>query len=367
MSFLKSILSKKGDLKETIKEQIHSQIQLEPENQMNSPKVDPEVQNIVLLCYAERYKVGEKQYPDYFRSRYGVGFPDEKYRELEKAGYIRQTTAGESLQNLKVADLKNIASHFGIKTTGKKDELCARILESVPESDLNALVSERYWRLTDSGHQLLEANPHIPFYLDNHPYSLEGIGLDIFTYSKLFSGASNRNVQDVLWGEFNRQLSVLYKKAVSKGEFHDYCELLRTMALFLQEEGRHKDALSMYIRYLNYRSNFEAALPAMQSYALFKNIDSASQQLSVNSEIYPFIAKEIIEISNGCEYDSKQLEAYIKTALAKEPDTGMFSPEDLTALIMCGLNGDRAGQESICKKVMKASSKQILKSVKKKK
>ena len=47
----------------------------------------------------------------------------------------------------------------------------------------------------------------------------------------------------MLWGEFNRRSVDYYTKGMTEGDFRDYCELLRTMALFLEEENRHKDAL----------------------------------------------------------------------------------------------------------------------------
>lgn len=72
---------------------------------------------------------------------------------------------------------------------------------------------------------------------------LDNIGLDVNTYSKLFSGNPSRRVRDVLWGEFNRRSVDYYTKGMTEGDFRDYCELLRTMALFLEEENRHKDAL----------------------------------------------------------------------------------------------------------------------------
>ena len=81
------------------------------------------VQDLVLLSLAEDYKVGEIKYPDYLRSRYGIGFPNEKFQKLEKSGYIRPSTPIEALPHLKATELKAIATKLGIKTSGKKEEL----------------------------------------------------------------------------------------------------------------------------------------------------------------------------------------------------------------------------------------------------
>ncbi len=61
------------------------------------------------------YKVTDNKYPDILRSGYGIGFPNEVLRSLEKKGYIRQSTAIETLPNLKATELKNIASANDLK------------------------------------------------------------------------------------------------------------------------------------------------------------------------------------------------------------------------------------------------------------
>ena len=88
------------------------------------PDFKAKVQDLVMLYYAENYKVDEVKYPEYLRSRYEVGFAKEKLKSLEKRGYIRPSTAAESIPHMKVSNLKEIASQFGIKASGKKEDLC---------------------------------------------------------------------------------------------------------------------------------------------------------------------------------------------------------------------------------------------------
>ena len=45
--------------------------------------------------------------------------------------------------------------------------------------------------------------------------------------------------------------------------------------------------------------------------------------------------------------------------LSKEKDTGLFSPNELADLIMCGLNGDQEGQKKICKSAMRSAAKKL--------
>ena len=86
-----------------------------------------------------------------------------------------------------------------------------------------------------------------------------------------------------------------------------------------------------------------------------KDIKHTADMLYMDVEILPFIASEIQDMSNGCGFDSQQLHIFMNDQLAKEKDTGVFSPKELAALVMCGLNGDQEGQKKIAKKTGKES------------
>ena len=358
MSFLKSLFGvKKDEPKVSVKVQINP-VQ-NPNEKVSLKKVSATVQDLVLLFLATDFKVGETKYPDFLRSRFGICFPNERFQKLENSGLIRPSTAIEALHHLKATDLKSIAGKMGLKVSGKKEELCERIAENATEDIIGANVPVRYWVVTEKGKSFLEDNKYISYYMEKHPYSLENIGLDINTYSKLFSGNPSGRVRDIVWGEFNRRTADYYTKGKAKGEFSDYCELLCTMALFLEEENRHKDALAMYMRYIYYRSNFDAGLSAIRYYSLMKKVDDAANTLYINTEILPFIAEVIQTMSTGCGFDSNQLYVFMKEAFSKEHDTGVFSPAELADLVMCGLNGDRDGQKKICKAAMISAAKKL--------
>ena len=364
MGFLKSIFGKKEETNNTRTFETSQEQRIVPEEKTgsvskNKSSSKSKIQELIMLSQAEQYKVGESRYPDYFRSEYGIGFPGEVLTSLEKKGYIRQSTAKETLPNLKATELKKIASDNGLKVSGKKDDLCIRIAENVAEEDLAPHITERYWKTTEQGEKLLSDNPYIGFYMDKHEYTLSSIGLDVFAFSKLYDMPLNGSVRDRLWGELNRLSMEFYSKGMNKGDFQNYCELLRIMALFLKEEGKYKDALAQYMRYLHYRANFKAGLQALQHYGSIGFVDNDAVVLTVEVEIMPYTAQEIISISEGCGFDSSQLRSFMLDAFSKEKDTGLFTPQELTELTMLGLNGDREGQKKICVKAMKAALKKM--------
>lgn len=358
MGLLKSLFGrKKAEPKASVQIQTSSIQSVQNENPPLK-KVPAAVQDLILLSAAEKYKIDEINYPHYFRHTFGIGFPNERFKELEENGLIRKSTSIETLPHLKVKELKTVATKFGLKVSGKKEELYSRIAENVSEKDLDDDITEKYWILTEKGKELLEENKYISFYMADHPYHLEDIGLDINAYVKSFSGSPKASVRDILWGEFNRLSLEYYTKGAQKGEFKDYCELLRTMSLFLEEENKNNDALREYMRYIFYKVNFEASLSALRDYSLLKNMDEAVDTLYIYSNL-EIIADEVQKLSAKCGYNSRQLYAYMKKSFLEEKDTGVFSPIELADLVMCELNGDQDGRNKICRSSMRAGLKKL--------
>ena len=356
MGLLKSLFGGKKD-----EPKISAKTSIQQSNTGNVPvkKVSATAQDLILIAVSEKYKVGEKKYPQYFKSSYGIDSPNDRFMALEKKGYIRRATAAESLAIFKTAELKEMALQNGLAADGKKEELCQRIVAGVSPAELDRLVPERFWKTTDSGQNILNQNSYVEFYLEKHLYSLDKIGLDINALERLLSGKPKARIRDALWGEFNRRSMELYKKAVSGRSFHEYCALLRTMAMFLEEEGRHKDALAQYMRYIYYEVNFRGGLAALNEYSYFHDIEKATSTLFMYTEVVPFMVNEITVIENGCQFDSSQLEKFMIDAFSKESDSGLFSPQELAKFVMCGLNGDKDGEKNICVKVMKSAVKKM--------
>ena len=167
MGFLKLLFGGKKD-EPTVKVQLQSNPVQKEETSLK--KVPVSVQDLVLLSLAIGFKVGETKYPDYLRSRFGIGFPNERLQKLEKSGLIRPSTSLETLPRLKATELKAIATKLGLKTSGKKAELCSRITENATEETLSNDIPERFWTVTEKGKALLQENKHISFYMEKHPY-----------------------------------------------------------------------------------------------------------------------------------------------------------------------------------------------------
>ena len=204
------------------------------------------------------------------------------------------------------------------------------------------------------GSKTEEDSAHMRFYNEEHPYDLEDVGLNRKAYNRLFADHPGGEVREVIRAELERRSVEAYKQGTAKGKFQSYCVLLRTMAMFLKEEGRCREALAIYMRYVYYTSNFVAGVTALKYYNLAKNVKEAADILFMNAEIHPFIADEIRTLGADCGMDDEQLHAFIKDAFAKEEDEGAFTDDQLVQMVLCGLDRDREGQKQICKDAMMA-------------
>lgn len=75
----------------------------------------------------------------------------ELRKSLCQEGYLRVQSTYEKLENLKVVELKEILKQNSLKVSGKKSELISRILECLPEKEVEKLSKGRQYILTEKG------------------------------------------------------------------------------------------------------------------------------------------------------------------------------------------------------------------------
>lgn len=361
MGLFNSLFGRKEEKKPNNTQQVSLTASVQVNTNSPNAAASSDVKEMVLLSMAEKFKVGETNYPGYLIYDYGIPFPNEVFEKLKSKGFICVSTAAESLSNYKVGELKEIATKCNVGTGGKKDALCQRLIEEIPTDVLEANVTERYWKITEIGRQELMKYPYIGYYMENHKYSLKELGYNIDELSKLCKGKNSLRIRDIMWGEFNRKTNQLYMEAVKNGNFHNYCDFLRAMALFLEEEGKYKDALAGYIRYLHYQLNFKASADTLKYYLLTKKEKESFETLCMYSELLPFMKKELLDLSNECGFDSTQLTAFLSERFAMEQDEGFFTPQQLTNYVMQSLNGNIDACKAICKDAFDVALKKLSK------
>ena len=133
---------------------------------------------LVMLSYAEKFKTTETNYPAYLTNTYEIANPLKLLKSLQSKGFIEVGAAKDALENFKLPELKEIASSLGVMVKGKKADFISQ-LSVVDEESLAQFVKDRTWKLTESGHEALKANPYIQYFLEKHPYNVTEVGVDL--------------------------------------------------------------------------------------------------------------------------------------------------------------------------------------------
>ncbi len=123
------------------------------------------VAEILLLEYCSygSYPHPKNGYPAFWWFEYGIKDVSAALTSLEKRGFIRFATPLESLERLKVNELREILNRADLPQTGKKTELIARIQENFTDDDLKDYFPDSKYTLTDLGKQELQDNEYVPY------------------------------------------------------------------------------------------------------------------------------------------------------------------------------------------------------------
>lgn len=129
------------------------------------------VAEILLLDYCNKgdYPKPKNGYPGFWWFTYGIRDIGNILTSLEKRGFIEWASKLDSLKNLNVKELKEIANMHNIKTNQKKEELIKDIRDKVCETELPEKYFSKKYRLTELGKSELIENEYIP-YMHKHKF-----------------------------------------------------------------------------------------------------------------------------------------------------------------------------------------------------
>ncbi len=201
---------------------------------------------ILMLSFAPRYTVGEKNFQSFWWNLYGVKNPESVLETLRNRGFLTVGSVEATINNLKGAELKELLKSRNLKTSGVKADLVNRVITEISTSELESLYPTRYYVMTDIGQETVNKEPCI-LYIHQNPVD----GLDIFSLSKLVHTQPYLPYRDKIWGHLNN-LSMQY---ISRGDFGLYRNCRFRMVSFLEEEGKIIDALKMMCEVLFYDAN----------------------------------------------------------------------------------------------------------------
>jgi hypothetical protein len=228
--------------------------------------------------------------PDGFQGfwwyRYGVRDVPAVLSSLLERGFLQIGDLKGAIEAENMTTLKNILKDRDLKTGGKKAELVQRLLAEVSQDELDVQFPKRKYQLTPLGCEALDKESYIPYI---HGRSIED--LDIWSLNKLVHAEPYMPYRDKIWGYLN-QRSVRH---AMDGQYGLYCNCKYTMASFLMQEDRLKEALAMLVEVAFYN--------LADTYYDLKEIDDA---------IAPGIIDDMVYCQQELGYSRDELKAVLQ-------------------------------------------------------
>ena len=160
----------------------------------NSSILELSINDIFILDYFDNREVITEA-ADWQKRNFGYNVV-QRLEELTNSKYLRLSTISESLELLKLPELKNILKSKQLLLSGKKAQLIQRILENFTNDELIKYYIPVY-KLTNSGQIFLKAKAA---YLDNQKYCYGFSNLEIESEEFILKERNkNFTSSDALW------------------------------------------------------------------------------------------------------------------------------------------------------------------------
>ena len=323
---------------------------------------------LVMLSLAEHYITTETNFPGYLTYTYEIANPPKILKSLQAKGFIEVGSAIDTLDHMKLPELKEIAASLGIVVKGKKTDIIAR-LSAAGEESLSRFVNERTWKLTESGIEELKANPYIQYFLEKHLYNVNEVGVDIWSVNDEFVKNPKRPYRDIIYQQLNNQMnkaSIASQKDLTSGSANTYqnCECYRMMGLFIEEEGQSfVNAADLYFQYLFKRINIHAGLQLFKTYMLFKNDRKHQaeviQRYYDDIQLYPSHKTELLRIIDELGIDGEEIRESMITSFKRANDTGIMTEIEAADFVILELNGEGDKSRELAEKLAKKAVKKF--------
>lgn len=209
-------------------------------------------QEIFMLSYAHKYKVEGNYFPKFWYYEFGIENPQDTLNKLHTRGFIEVATPFESLNNLKLPELKSFLSAFQLPISGKKADVINRIKTNVPENWIADKIKERYFKLTELGQAELNANEYVTYFGTSVKY-----GLTVWDMNQMLQNYPKKLFRDKIWSTLNKNTYDAMERAASEKDaywfYRDLAFCYLQMCEFLVEEHRNSiGALELWAKSVYY-------------------------------------------------------------------------------------------------------------------
>ena len=198
---------------------------------------------VLILSYAPKFCDGENNFQGFWWYKYGIRDVQGVLTSLATQGYIKRGSITDAVNMEKLPVIKTELQKRNLKSSGKKADLIACLVENATEDELSSVFTKRPYALTETGEILLKKYEWIPFI---HSHGIED--LDIWNLTELVQTPPYTTYRDKIWGYLNR-------RGVEHIENRDYglyrnCRF--TMSEFVAEEDKSKTAFALLCEVVAY-------------------------------------------------------------------------------------------------------------------
>lgn len=180
--------------------------------------------------------------PGYFKYTYGIN-AKVAAKKLVENGYLTESSPGEAIKTLKVAELKEILKEHNLKLSGNKATLIERITENLTEDEIVKYIDEKPLQITDKGEKTLKEYYYI---VPAHRFSSkDGVYnvAEAIKYFNEFKGNYNPPNGDISWALLQKS----YLRNLQNGDYGLARNNILSMAEQLNREKKLKSSLLHYV------------------------------------------------------------------------------------------------------------------------
>ncbi len=298
------------------------------------------IAEIMLLKYCSygTYPNPKNGYPVFWWYTYGIKDIDAVLDSLAERGFIRLSSASESIAKLTVSQLKEILTSYALPINGKKADLVLRLQQNLSEDKLLPYTPARKYTLTELGADELSQNDYVP-----QLHRSSKFGVDVWQVNEYLGTHPGGNWRDCIWGELNRRLLEVSNRNEYISVKHDMCD-------FLMEEDRFNDALIA----LSDAAFYDISSTAVNEY---KTMLAYSVSTTYENTLCFFChySQKFKQICEHLGFTAENLQNEVLASLRRiqgSPD--LFSLNDIARLIASGSVGPIEEFSRLCQKMERA-------------
>lgn len=236
MGFLSDLFKKKEKLQIEVKTSHIEKTRIISDDPNIPPFQGDYAKTVFLWAHSKASPVKANDgYARYFLYECGIRNAARYHQELIATGYFEEASVAQTLNSLKVTELKEILEELGQPTTGKKEGLIDRIAKYANDAIISRYCPEKQYILSTYGQDFLDAHYD---YVMVHKHKNWGVDWKEYDAHKI-PGVS---YYDTMWAIFNEQLTNNLRSFGRNQYLYMY--------QLLHEEGKREQALQMLLRVL---------------------------------------------------------------------------------------------------------------------